>query len=127
VQERGTISGRVTDANNNEPIVGVNVVIPTLNIGAVSDIDGNYSIANVPVGTRVVVARFLGYQMIRREVTVAANSTLTLDFSLVEESIGLSELVVTGTAGDTRRKAVGNAVSRVNASDVLEKTARSGI
>lgn len=127
VQERGTISGRVTDANNNEPIIGANVVIPTLNIGAVSDIDGNYSIANVPAGTHTVVARFLGYQMIRREVTVAANATITLDFTLVEESIGLSELVVTGTAGDTRRKAVGNAVSRVDASDVLEKTARSGI
>lgn len=126
-QERGTIAGRVTDARSGEGIIGVNVVIPALNIGAVTDMDGNYTIANVPSGDRVVVARFLGYQTARREVRVESGQTTSLNFSMTEESIGLSELVVTGTAGDTRRRAVGNAVSRVSATEVREKTARSGV
>jgi len=124
---QGSISGTVTDARTGERIPGANVILPALNRGASTNMEGEYSIANVPAGNFVLEVRFIGYQTVRRNITVVSGEALVLNFELTEETLSMDELIVTGTAGDTRRRAVGNAVSRVSATDIMDRSSRSNV
>ncbi|PSQ80999.1 MAG: hypothetical protein BRD41_03825 [Bacteroidetes bacterium QS_1_63_11] len=118
--QSGTIEGTVTQAGSGQPLPGVNVVIEDLNTGASTDADGNYAIEGVPVGTYEVTAQFVGFQSQTQGVEVSAGETITVDFVLTEETVGLDEIVVTGAAGETRREEVGNTVSSISVGDLEE-------
>ncbi len=116
--QTGTIEGAVTSAQSGEPLPGVNVVIADLNIGAATGPNGQYSIDQVPAGTHELTARFVGFQTATRTITVAAGATQTVDFALREQVVGLDEIVVTGAAGEARRKEIGNTISSVAVSEL---------
>jgi TonB-dependent starch-binding outer membrane protein SusC len=125
--QTGSIEGVVRDGSTRESLPGANVLIPGTQIGASTDVDGRYSIASVPAGTYTLEARFIGYRPMSREVTVMAGETVVVNFDMGFESLRMDEVVVTGTAGDSRRRTVGNAVSRVDAAAVNELTASGNI
>ncbi|MFA6599289.1 MAG: carboxypeptidase-like regulatory domain-containing protein, partial [Ignavibacteriaceae bacterium] len=58
----GKIKGKVTDKSNGEPLIGASVVVVGTSFGAMTDIDGNYSISNLSAGTYAVKATYIGYQ-----------------------------------------------------------------
>ena len=57
----GTIRGKITDVDG-VPLVGSNIILPSLGIGAAADMDGNYIILNVPIGDYDVVVQMIGYK-----------------------------------------------------------------
>ncbi len=114
-RRQGTIGGRVTDATTGQPLSGVQVHIATLDIGALTGVDGVYSIARVPVGTHTVVAEMIGYGTARQQVTVGEGSTVQVNFRLTQQAVQLDEVVVTGTPGGLQRRAIGNVVGEVDA------------
>ena len=61
-QTRSRVSGVVHDHETGAPLVGVNIIIVDTDLGAASDINGNYIIINVPVGTYNVRASMIGYE-----------------------------------------------------------------
>ncbi len=90
----GKIAGRVTDANG-EPIPFVNIIVIGTNFGAAADIDGYYSIINIPPGTYEVKASAIGYNAtIVKNVKVSIALTTNIDFTLTETSVALNEDVV---------------------------------
>ena len=118
--QSGTIEGSVTDAESGQPLPGVNVVIEDLNIGASTDESGGYAIQDVPAGTHQVTAQFVGFQSQTQEVEVAAGQTVTLDFALTGETVGLDEVVVTGAAGEAQREEIGNTISSISVGELEE-------
>lgn len=91
----GKISGRVLDANK-EPLPATNVVLIGTSLGAVSDIDGYYTILNIPAGQYEVHFRLLSYRTVAvKEVQVTADKTTKLDASLEEDAITTETVVVT--------------------------------
>ena len=58
-QNAGSIQGTVTDAQSGDPIPGVQLILQSIKIGAVSGLDGMFEIRNVPPGQYVIEARFL--------------------------------------------------------------------
>ncbi|MBK9098606.1 MAG: TonB-dependent receptor [bacterium] len=90
----GRLAGRVTDATG-EPLPFVNVVIMGTTLGAATDIDGYYSIINVPPGNYEVKASAIGYNSVTyQDVKVSIDLTTTIDFQLSEASVELGEEVV---------------------------------
>ena len=85
----GTIAGTVTDSSNNdEPIEGAEVVVDVdgTSLSDTTDENGDYEIDDVPVGgPYTVTASAVGYQDDSEEVTVSADTTSTVDFSLNPE------------------------------------------
>ena len=78
----GKISGKIVDSNSNEPLIGANIIIQELSIGASSDEDGNYFLLNIPPGTYDVTASYIGYSQVELTgVTVNISKTTLLDFS----------------------------------------------
>ena len=55
-----TVTGVMTDADTNEPLIGANVLVKGTTIGTTSDFDGKYQIDLEP-GTYTIVFSFVGY------------------------------------------------------------------
>ena len=126
-QGTGSVRGRVTDARTQQPLPGVQVSIVGSGRRAVTDGSGTYTMPDVAPGTVRVRAEIIGYTAVERNTLVAAGQTATVDFQLGASAVALDELVVTGTAGETQRRAVGNVVTRVNAAEVTELAAVQNI
>ena len=58
----GTIRGKIISANDGQPLTGVQVFIASEQIGAVSDLDGNFLILNVPIDDHELTINLLGYK-----------------------------------------------------------------
>ncbi len=92
----GKISGRVTDAKTNEPLTGANVVLVNTRLGAATDLDGYYTILNIPPDRYSVQVRMVGYRTTTiQNVEVTVNNTTKLNVTLQDESVTAEAVVVT--------------------------------
>ena len=92
-QSTGKLAGRVVDAAG-EPLPGANVVLEGTTLGTATDVDGNYFIIGVPVGTYDIQASFVGFQsQTVQGVEINAGYTRELNFTL-QEGAQLDEIVV---------------------------------
>ena len=82
----GTIRGAVRNVEG-EPLIGAQVYIGDLGVGAVADMDGNYFLINVPVGTFDVTASMLSYGTQVVSVDVIMDATQWMNFILDVEAI----------------------------------------
>lgn len=119
-QEGGTIRGSVTARATMRPLTGAQVFLPGTGRGTVSNAGGQFLIPNVPVGQHTVRVQMLGFATTEQTVTVAAGEVVQVEFSLTEQALALDEVVVTGQAGQARRREVGNAITQINMSAVKE-------
>ena len=117
-QQGGTISGRVV-AQSGVPISAAQIFIADLEIGALTQQNGRYVLLNVPAGTHTVQFERIGYRAMTVDVTVIAGGTMQQDFTVAEDALQLDEIIVTGTPGGTQRRAIGNTVARIDASEIL--------
>lgn len=117
-QATGVVSGRVTDAATGQPVPDARLTIERTNVMTTSRGNGEYVLAGVPAGPRVVVARRVGYGMARRELEVAAGQTVTADFALRAAAVALDEVVVTGAAAPTEARALGTSIATIDAAAV---------
>jgi TonB-linked SusC/RagA family outer membrane protein len=116
----GTISGTVTDAGTHEPLAAVNIQLEGTRLGALTNENGAYHIAGVPPGNYTISARRLGYARVSRTVTVTESSNTTADFALEKSATSLDEIVVTGTPQQQTKRALGNALGKVNAAEITQ-------
>jgi iron complex outermembrane receptor protein len=103
VAQEATVSGRVVDSANQQPLGGAQVFIVGTARGVLTGEDGRYTI-NVPAGMYTVQAQFIGYALAERSVQLAAGATQTLDFALDVGALPLDEIVATGAR--TQRSAL---------------------
>ena len=125
--QTGTITGRVTDVRSGVPVTSAQVSVTGTSLGAAVDADGRFRISNVPPGTHEVRARSIGYQPATASFTVAADGTATVNLTMSESATSLEAVLITGAVGDTRRRAIGNAVSTVSVADVVGKSAVNNV
>ena len=119
----GAIVGRVTDARSQQPVIGATVSVDGTLIAGSTGSDGRYRLANVPPGSRAVSVRRISFASAKQTVTVVAGRDTPLDFELQSAAISLDQIVITGTAGGETRRSIGNAVSTIDVSDALSKSA----
>lgn len=110
-QKTITVSGNVKDAHG-DPVTGASVVVKGTTNGTVTDMDGNYSLSNVPEG-QILSYSFIGM----KSQEVKANKT-TINVILQEDAIGLNEVVAIGY-GYVKKKDLTGAVSTVSADDMV--------
>lgn len=105
-QNKGTISGSLTDKeSNNQPLPFANVLLKGTNISANTDIDGKYSLSVNP-GTYTIIFSFVGYESVEKPVTVKANETVTLDQVLSSGGYTLKDVVVKSTSNREKETAL---------------------
>lgn len=121
--QTGTLVGRVTNALTGGPIPTARVNVTGTALEAMVDGDGRFRLVNVPAGTHEARARAIGYKSVAITFSLAANVTDTVSLAMTVSAIELDAVVVTGSVGDTRRRAVGNSVATVHASDIVNRSA----
>ena len=119
IAQEGSVSGRVTDTDTGDPLVGANVLVVGTNLGAATDVNGEYSISRVPAGAQRLNANYIGYASKSMNTDIPANGNATGDFSMSVAALNLNEIIVTGTGTAVEKSKVGNSVGIVNM-DALE-------
>jgi len=105
------VTGKVTD-ENGQSLPGVTVLVQGRKVGTVTDINGFYSVSNLPQNA-VLQFSFVG--MLTREVKV--NNQSVVNVTLQDASKGLSEVVVVGY-GTTTKKGLVSAVASIKSDDL---------
>ena len=105
-QNKGTISGVLTDKDsNNETLPFANVLLKGTQINATTDIDGKYSIT-APAGDYVIQFSFIGYESIETNVTVKSGEKITISKALGSSSYKLDDVVITTTVNKQKETAL---------------------
>ena len=119
-QEAGTVAGTVSAAGTQEPLAGAQLTVGGGMQRATSDERGRFRLTGLAgaVGAPVTIeVRRIGY----RESRVAARiGDTNVGIQLSVNPTSLEAVVVTGTPGATEKRAIGNAVSTVNAAEVTQ-------
>lgn len=114
--QTGSINGRVSDASNDSPLIGANVVLEGTSQGAATDADGRYSISQVDPGDYTIMVSYIGFKVFKTDVTVKAGKTVSADLGLDPEAILMETYVVTASR---RRERVEDAPAAIS---VISKT-----
>ncbi len=113
--QQKTISGNVTNSSG-QALPGVTIVVKGTTQGTVSDVDGNFSVTNVPNDATLVFS-FIGMKTV--EIQVEGKSSI--DVVMTEDAIGLEEVVAVGY-GTMRKADLTGAVSSVTSTDLEKNT-----
>lgn len=96
-QNTQTIKGQITDKESKYPLIGVTVAVVDIDpiIGAATDENGEFKLANVPLGRHTLKINYLGYkEQVMPNVVVSAGKQTIIDFSLTENVTAIDEIVV---------------------------------
>lgn len=119
-QATGTVTGRITDGATDDPVPGATVRLEGTTRGASADVDGNYTIENVPAGSYTLRVSFVGYRSYETQVSVAAGQTAVENITITVDRTGLDEVVVTGQGSGIERKRLSTTVTSINPRDIEE-------
>jgi len=101
-QEKYTLSGTISDAKNNETLIGVNLSIKGLNYYITTNEYGFYSIT-LPKGTHTVEVSYMGYQTMEEQISLQQNTKK--NFILTENGQQLDEVIIVEKNKTNTRKA----------------------
>ncbi len=117
-QQTKVITGTVTD-DTKQALPGASVIVKGTTIGIITDIDGKFSL-KVPENAKTLVVSFVG--MVPQEIEIGSKTTFNV--LLVQETIGLEEVVAVGY-GTVRKKDLTGSVSSVNSAKLAERSSFS--
>ncbi len=98
------VRGTVTDKSSHEPLVGaiVSISVGTTNIGSATDANGNFKLAEVPVGRQTIRINMVGYEpIVLSNILVTSGKELVLSIEAEESINNLNEVVVTDNKKST--------------------------
>jgi len=94
-QQKGMVTGTVLDSQTGEAIVGANVLIENTNIGAATDLDGNFRIENVQPGKYNLIISYISYaRTVIKDIVVNEGKRTEIKVALQSEAIQVEEVVV---------------------------------
>jgi hypothetical protein len=101
-QEKYTLSGTISDAKNNETLIGVNLSIKELNYYITTNEYGFYSIT-LPKGNHTIEVSYMGYQTMEEQISLEQNTKK--NFILIENGQQLDEVIIVEKNKTNTRKA----------------------
>jgi len=97
-QGSGSLKGRVLDRESGEALVGANVLVLETSLGAAADIDGKFTIHQIPAGKRTLRVQYIGYKTITADINITDGGTLEQDFRLAAGVLTGDVVVITAQA-----------------------------
>jgi hypothetical protein len=96
-QTTGTITGKVTDSKTGEALPFCNVFINNTTLSTVTDVDGNFTLPNVPEGDVEVGFSFIGYQAVQKPASIKPGGQFILNVSMISFEQELSDVEIKAT------------------------------
>ena len=116
-----TVSGYVS-GENQEMLIGANVSVDNMSLGAACDVEGYYKI-NIPVGMDgaiTLTATYIGYKSQSISINIFSSGMVNQDFSLELDAIGMESVVIVGY-GTQKRGDLSTAITSVKGEDVIDQ------
>ncbi|HRA60527.1 MAG TPA: TonB-dependent receptor [Bacteroidia bacterium] len=119
--DKKTLSGKITDKETGEAIIGVSIYLPDLKTGTTSNIDGTYKIENLPSTKVLVHVTFIGYKSIVENIDLTTTSTKNF---ILEESVNeLNEVVVSGLSNAAQKNRTATPITTISPIQLLQTSA----
>ena len=115
MQQQKSVTGKVVDSTGS-PLPGVTVIVKGTTNGTITDIDGNYTIVKIPDNSTLQFS-FVG--MKSQEIAIGTQKTINV--TLVDETIGIEEVVAIGY-GTVKKSDLAGAISQVKSADMENRT-----
>jgi TonB-dependent receptor len=116
--QNGNIAGNISD-QNGLLLPGANIIIESLNRGAISDFDGRFTFVNVPEGAYTIRITYIGYGEVEEEITVTSNETATISITLISQSVELEGAEVLGYSLGGQARALNTQKTNLNITNVV--------
>lgn len=118
---QGTIRGTVTDDATQRPIANATVTIAETSAQTSTDANGSFTFRELAAGRYTLRVRAIGFAASQRLVTLtAAQMEATVTITVEKATIRLDDVVVTGTAGSTSKRELGNSMTSLAVSDLTD-------
>ena len=114
-QQQHTVTGTVTEGATGDPAIGVTVLVKGSTIGTVTDIDGKYTLSNVPQDATIVFS-YIGMLTIEEPL----NGRSVVSVIMAEDVQALDEVVVIGYGSARRRDLTGSIVT-ISADEIANR------
>lgn len=115
VMAQTKITGKVISSDDGQPIVGASVLVTGTRIGASTDVDGNFTLPNVPSSAKTLRVSYIGMQS--KIVNITGGR---MKITLQSDEKTLDEVVVTAMGIKRSEKAVGYSVTSVKSADITK-------
>lgn len=116
--QNGVIRGTITD-EIGLGLPGANIIIESLTIGTSTDVNGNFTLKNVPVGEQEITITFLGYATNKSTITVQEGETAVLNVSLTPGVMVGEEVLVLGDRLKGQAKALNQQKNKANITNIV--------
>ena len=110
--QTSTITGIVISAEDNEPVIGASVLVKGTTQGAITGVDGSFSIPNVSAKAKTLVISYIGMRTV--EVPVKNGQRIVLQ----PDTQQLEEVVVTVAYGSAKKSSLTSAISSVDSKQI---------
>ncbi len=126
------VTGTVTDAETNQPLSDVNIIISGTPFGTTSGVDGNFDLFGLPSGEYTLEASMIGYKIVRIPLTVVTDSLRQMNIQLVPTVLQLKPIEVTAqryrdvvASPESESPALYPAISVVKRHEILKQGAKT--
>ncbi|MDG2450406.1 MAG: TonB-dependent receptor, partial [Saprospiraceae bacterium] len=120
VMAQTTVSGVIIDASTNEPLIGANVMNTGTLDGTITDVDGTFTL-DVPENSGELEVSFVGYQTMTISFESSGGSYDLGSISAQQSTVGLEEVVITGTMDIVQDRRTPVAVSTISRAEIQAK------
>lgn len=107
-----TVRGTITDEDSGETVIGATILLAGTEKGTVSDIDGNFTLENVPAGSTLTIS-YTGYET--QNITIQNDDYLNITLGVASQV--LDEVVVIGYGKQEKKVATGS-IAKVTSEDL---------
>jgi len=116
---KGTITGKLVDAETSESLIGATVTVQGTSIGVSTNLDGSFAL-QVPAGEQTIIFSFIGYISKNQKVKITDEKTLDLGIIKLESNVvGLEEVMITASFAKDRQTPV--SMSTIQPMQIEEK------
>ncbi len=117
--QQRSVTGKVTSADDGQPIIGATVMVKGSTTGTITNADGNF-VLTVPSGSKSLVVSYVGMKLLEVNLT---NSSV-YNVQLQSDAIGIEEVVVVGYGTQLKRD-VTSSISKVKGNELADKASPS--
>ncbi|MCK4754811.1 MAG: carboxypeptidase-like regulatory domain-containing protein [Calditrichia bacterium] len=94
--QTGNLAGNITDSQTSQPLTGTNISIESTVLGAATDMDGQFVILDVPVGSYNISVEYVGYRkVLKNNVVIRSGKTTILNVEMIEDVLEATGIEVT--------------------------------
>ena len=118
------VYGHVKDAKTGEHLPYIVIQIKGTTIGTTTDKTGHFFLKNLPEGSFVIEAKYMGYTTQSQSITIKQDTSKELNFTLSPSDFSLDEVVVSANRNETKRRLAPNLVSVIGGKlfDITQST-----